>query len=332
MTMMALASLAGTGLGMLDRKQQQKDQIKQQQKLQDMQIKGQKEMGEFNQGLALDMWNKTGAEAQRKQLEKAGLNVGLMYGGSGSGGGTTSTPTGSVSGGSASLPDSVTGMGIQAGLQMALLKAQKENIEADTEKKKADAEKTAGVDTKLAENSIEKLKQDTANAAIQGEIARYQEEMAKVDANIKTNTQWDIQKQIEFATWRTEVETKKAATEGRITEETANEVIKQINTNSIEQSLRIRTQKAGLIKTEADTKLVNETIKKIAADINNMEVGQMQGWAELTYQQREVKVKELLMKYSGIQTLFNTSEAAQMKQWTSIMNDVAAMSNAMRVK
>lgn len=139
--------VVGTGLGLATANWQDKRQLKQSEKLQNIQIKGQKEMGEFNKEQALDMWNKTNAEAQRKHLENAGLNVGLMYGGSGAGGATANAPTGNTSGQQAPSGGNEIGMGIQAGLNAMLQKAQIENIEADTGKKKVETAKTAGADT-----------------------------------------------------------------------------------------------------------------------------------------------------------------------------------------
>ena len=94
------AGAAGGALGIATAGWQDKRQLKQQEKLQELAMKGQKEMSEFNQGLAIDTWEKTNAAAQRKQLEKAGLNVGLMYGGPGGGGRTTAQP-GTVGGATA---------------------------------------------------------------------------------------------------------------------------------------------------------------------------------------------------------------------------------------
>ena len=93
-------------------------------------------------------------------LKEAGLNPALLYGSKGGGGATTGSGGGGVSGqsaGTAIRSGGAEGMGIQ----LQLLEAQKENIKADTELKKADAAKTAGVDTKEAEARIANLTADT---------------------------------------------------------------------------------------------------------------------------------------------------------------------------
>jgi len=89
--------------------------------------------------LQKDMWDYTNYENQRKHMEKAGLNVGLMYG-QGGGGGTTA---GSQSGGSASQAPTpeVMGLALQAQNAMAnteLAKAQTRNINADATAKEMD--------------------------------------------------------------------------------------------------------------------------------------------------------------------------------------------------
>ena len=84
----ATSGLLGMALGRMDANWQDKRQLRQQSRLQQMQIAGQKEMMNYQQQQAYDMWQKTNAPAQAEQLKKAGLNVGLMYGGSGAGGAT----------------------------------------------------------------------------------------------------------------------------------------------------------------------------------------------------------------------------------------------------
>ena len=77
----------------------------------------------------MDIWEKTSYKAQMGQLEKAGLNPGLIYGMGGAGGtlgGSSATAQGAAGTGA---------MDIAGAAQIALLNAQRENIEADTENK-----------------------------------------------------------------------------------------------------------------------------------------------------------------------------------------------------
>lgn len=151
----ALAGLAiGTGTAVLNNALQ----IGQQQSLQNMQIAGQKEMGQFNQRMALDMWDKTNYSAQMAQMEKAGLNAGLMYGNSGGGGATTNVPTGNVSGAQAN-PDVSKGMAM--GLQAEAIASQIEVNKAQTQKLNAET------------------------TEVQSRTPTYQKGMEKTDAEIK---------------------------------------------------------------------------------------------------------------------------------------------------
>jgi hypothetical protein len=108
-------------------------QIKQQQKLNEQQLKGNKEMADYNHNLQMDLWNKTNYEAQVKKMKEAGINPALMYGGTGSGGTTQAIGGQGISGGSAQMSGGLEmqGMGMLPA-QIELIKAQTENVKADT--------------------------------------------------------------------------------------------------------------------------------------------------------------------------------------------------------
>lgn len=144
----AAGGLINTGMGLLLEKHNDRRQLRQQEKLQNLQLKGQMQMTDYNMMKQLQMWKDTSYPAQVEQLKKAGLNPGLVYGMGGGGGTTTGTPSGAPGG--ASAPGGggeIMGMGL---MNLKMLQAQIENIQADTEKKKVESTKTAGVDTELA--------------------------------------------------------------------------------------------------------------------------------------------------------------------------------------
>lgn len=68
-------------------------QLNQNQKLLDQQQKFNQDTSLFNEGVQLDMWNKTNYAAQEAQMEKAGLNPALMWSKGGMSGGTTAANT-----------------------------------------------------------------------------------------------------------------------------------------------------------------------------------------------------------------------------------------------
>ena len=96
----------------------------------------------------LQMWKDTNFGAQRNEMEKAGLSVGLMYG---NGGGSAA----STAGGTATQPSAPKTNPIEVGLQQQALGLQLKQIEAQNKlanaepaKTLAEANKIAGVDTK----------------------------------------------------------------------------------------------------------------------------------------------------------------------------------------
>jgi len=146
-----IGSVVGAGMGMLMAGHEDKRQLKQQQKLQDMQIKGAKEMSEFERGQQMQTWNDTNYGAQKEHMKKANLNPGLMYGTGGGQGGTVGGTTGMMpSGGSAeggsNKMRAVMDMA-QMSANLNLTKAQTENVEADTNKKN-------GIDTDEGQQRI----------------------------------------------------------------------------------------------------------------------------------------------------------------------------------
>jgi hypothetical protein len=135
-------SLIGIGLGGTLSQIGNAQQLEQQQAM--MQQQYQNQMGLNLQGaqIARDNWDYTNYENQRKHMEKAGLNVGLMYGQSGGGGGTLSSGNGG-SAASGNAPQNVMGMALQ-GAQIA---SQTRLNEAQAKKLETETAKIGGVDT-----------------------------------------------------------------------------------------------------------------------------------------------------------------------------------------
>lgn len=181
--------LVNTGMGLLLQGQQDRRQLKQQGKLQALEISGQKQMTDYNYNKQLEMWNATNYAPQMEQLRKAGLNPGLIYGMSGGGAVTTGNQGGNVTGAHAPVGGAEIQTMLGMGIQKELLQAQKENIQADTKKKEVEAAKTAGVDTTKAETEIQNIKQQTENAKIQYELGEIQVGIQSVQEHIAKMTQ-----------------------------------------------------------------------------------------------------------------------------------------------
>lgn len=171
--------LAGGIIGQIGAKKREKRQM-------DLQIKGQKEMAEFNRQQQMKLWHDTNFDAQRKEMEKAGLNVGLMYEGGGAGG-VTQAQAGDVSapqGQSEQLPMQGAGIGMAMGMQLAqidLLKAQAEKTRAEIPNVELTGEST--VEETRAKKFIndlnDSLREIERNARSQKAEADYWEDMER---------------------------------------------------------------------------------------------------------------------------------------------------------
>lgn len=150
-------------------------------KTMDMQLQNQKELNEHQQQMQLDMWDKTNYKAQVDQMKKAGLNVGLMYEGGGTGGSTQSSVGGSAQGMEA--PD-IMGMMLQA----QKLKSEIKVNEASANKLNAEATKTGGVDTEKGYKEIENLSQGIQNQKAQEKLTDLETSLKGVEYDVKNAT------------------------------------------------------------------------------------------------------------------------------------------------
>lgn len=123
----------------------------------------------------LQMWKDTNFRAQRDEMEKAGLSVGLMYGGGGGQAASTAGGDGMQPSGPKMNPVEAALQQQAMGLQLKQIEAQNKLANAETAKTLAEANKIAGVDTegqKLSnkwqeiENRIQLSKEDIAESNI----------------------------------------------------------------------------------------------------------------------------------------------------------------------
>lgn len=187
--MQAASGAIGTGMGLLLERHQDKRQLKQQGKLQALEITGQKEMSDYNYAKQLQMWEDTNFSAQMEQLKKAGLNPGLLYGMGGAGGATTGQPSGNVTGGKAAEQSQIQ-QSLEMGMQLQLLKAQKENIEADTANKKADLPVKGAQVGKIGAETAS-ITQGIENQKAQELLTTAQTKIARLEALFKSETMED---------------------------------------------------------------------------------------------------------------------------------------------
>lgn len=265
---------AGAAMGLILGGINDRRQIRQQQKLQDMQIKGQQAMGAFNYAQQMQMWKDTNYWAQVKEMQRAGVNPALMYGMSGGGGTTTGGAGGSVTGGTAPSGGGEMAAMMGMGIQGAMMRAQIANIEADTKKKEVDAAKTAGVDTEnvktdtaLKAMGIENLAQGIKNQKASERLTKVTGDIAELELLIKDKTKEDAITAIQHSALRIIDEAKSALYQANVDEATWEKKIEMVEVEVAGMYLR-NTQ------TEEQTKLTVEQAKAVAAEV-------IQGWHKL---------------------------------------------------
>lgn len=246
--------------------------------MQQKQFENQQKLNEQGYSLSKRMWDATGYEAQKKQLEKAGLNPGLLYGMGGTGGATTHAGSGgSASAGSSTPSDAGKGMGmlLQQGL---LMKAQKENIEADTEVKKADAENKKGVERTETETRTKDLLQGIENKKAQEALTRAQETLSQINIYEQNRSQDDRMDHIQWGAEKAYQDFITATNEAYIGVNTRDEKIRIIEEEALGAVLNNLFKEKQIEATEAQ-------INKMAEDI-------AQGWQGLDNQEKSIAVQK----------------------------------------
>lgn len=250
--MQAATDVIGTGLGLALEKHNNKRQLEQQGKLQAQQIAGQQQMTDYNAAKQLQMWKDTSYSAQKEQMNKAGINPALMYGMGGGGGQTAAVSAGNVSGGSAPQGGGEIAQMTGMGMQMALLKAQKDNIEADTANKKAQTPNIGA---------------DTTNKGIQGEGMQIDNAIKKISQNVAGQTQEAAIDTIKANTQLALNAVSQAQVKTRVSEETVAAQIQQIRAEAAGAVLKNALTKMQTSKTGSDIQVNDAQISKWANEI-----------------------------------------------------------------
>lgn len=220
-----IGSIINGGLGLLGGLfKKNKNGLKNQQKLMQQAWEYEKEgMGlQYNYGQQaadaeykrnLQMWKDTNYGAQKAEMEKAGLSVGLMYGNGGGQAASTAGGDGMQPNGPKTNPVEVALQQQALGLQLKQIEAQNRLANAEATKTTVEANKIAGVDTEgakldnewkkienriqLSRENIEASNVTAAEANAQKAIAEWNSAViqAEIDADTKTErTQIIIEK------------------------------------------------------------------------------------------------------------------------------------------
>ena len=274
-TQMGQQALGGL-MGMVFQKGQDRRQLKQAGKLQALEIAGQKEMTEYNYGKQMQMWKDTNYSAQMAELEKAGLNPGLIYGMGGGGGQSTNVATGNVSGQHAPTGGGEAIAMANTAAQLGLMRAQKENIEADTVKKKVEATKTAGVDTKEAETRILSLGQGIENARAQQKLTEVQTRIGEVAARVTEATEDSQGEMIRQELSKLESEARTALVDANVSEDTKADKISMVKAQLLGQWAQNALTKMQTAKGASDIRVneqqITTMVMKVAQDWRALEI------------------------------------------------------------
>lgn len=316
------SALAGQGMQMAATSVKNKKQFARTKELMDKQDSMQRSMAMFNNANQLQMWKDTGPQGQMKELQGAGLNAGLIYGMGGAGGQTAAASGGTgPSMGDASMENPGAGlgsMGMMLGQQLALMGAQKENIEADTELKLADATKKSGVDTEVGKTQVQNMLQGIESEKAKQRLTELQGDMQELQNKIVDMTAEDAMDEIRFNAKRVEQETNRLKLSNEITDRTKETVITRAKAelagigimNLLNKQLRAESQqnvsesktkqegiRQGIEESKGRTSLMSEQSRQITHAIR-------QGWDGV---------------YVNMQ---NGNTAAAKQQWDELMNDV----------
>lgn len=266
----------GTGLGLLLENHEDKRQREQQEKLMRIQMQGSKEMTDYNteaqRKKEMQMWLDTNYSAQMEQMKKAGINPGLMYG-EGGGGGTTTGGSGMAGAVSGAMAPSGKGTAAEMALetaQLGLLRAQKENIEANT--KKTESEVPVNTETTEGLRLDNLFKDSTMGKRIQEVTV-------------------DVRKKIE--------DLEIAETNNYINKETAIDQISKIATEAIGAALiNIGQDEKNELTKEERNKVIEDT-KKVKQDVENSLEQLKQGWKGLKIQEGAQAIQRFLAEYQA---------------------------------
>lgn len=168
---------ANTVLGMALARWNDRRQLRQQEKLNELSTAQAKELTEFNRAQQLQMWKDTNFAAQKEQIKAAGLNPGILYGQGGAGGATASVSAQGASNAAAPGGGSEILGAIGMGLQRRLAEAQVRTAEATA--KKAEAE------TGAIGFEIEQIKANTENVKADTALTKMQEENVALENRLK---------------------------------------------------------------------------------------------------------------------------------------------------
>jgi len=266
----SLGSQLSYGLGELTgyNQAQANRQYEQQAKLTELQAEKNKDLFTFtldrNLQAQKELWNYTNYSRQVAELEKAGLNPGLLYA-KGGAGGTTAAATGQANLSGATAANEAERKKIDLentimGIQLSKAGAEIEKIKAEADLSKANAEYLRGAKTKETEQSILNLIADTKNKEALNTGIILDNRLKELQNLVKENTVLEDIKQITYNAEKAYNELNILINNKEISDSTKESIIKtyQLNVENLIKDLLVK---------DSNLKLNESEIQKKAADI-----------------------------------------------------------------
>lgn len=284
----AASGAFGIGVSRLGAKYDRKQQLKTQKAMMDQQMPYEIEMMNQQRMSDMKMWEDTGYEAQIEQMEKAGLNPGLLYGMGGGGGQTTGHGAPGMTAPNAGYVDT-TGMGMQMGMAMARQAAEIENIKATTQKTRTETEAIpVNVDKTKAETKS--ITQGIENQKAAEQLIKIQQNIAQMQFNLAEQSMDDVLKKI-HAESNTAIDNAKIVLNERdISDATKQEKIKIIQTELANKVLEGTLKNAQIFKTGMES-------AELKTKMNTMIQQLMINWDQLSIEQKRAEIQQSLSEF-----------------------------------
>lgn len=276
---------AGTIFGLALQDYNDQRQLSQQQKLQQLQIRGQKEMTDYNMSKQLQMWKDTNYPAQIEQLKEAGLNPALIYGTSGGGATTTGNANGNVSG--AEAPRGGQEIIAEQGMamQLALQKAQIANINADTENKKAENPNIPKAGEKMTAET-QSILQGISNQKAQQILTEAETKLKNIEITFTGDT-LNNRESIINMTLSGMIESVQSLADQRLVDDAT----VKTKISLLRQELANKILDSYLIK--AQTTATDQSVQESMQRVKSMVAKTMQDWDSLSNDNKRVQLQDM---------------------------------------
>lgn len=282
-----IVGAAGSAFGIGERRQDER-QIRQQRALNNEGLKTSKEMLDYQKMKDKQFLDETNWSYQLEQARKAGLSPGFLMG---KGGGTSGT-IGS-SGGSMGVGQAADAASTQnAGINQAMLVAQMENIKANTEKTKVEAENIGGVEKEKTIAETQGLLAGITNNEAKTKLTEVQTRMQEMQNEVYNETMEESIDTIRYGLKKQAQELGILETQGKLDKAQYEDKINLLHGQAVGIYIANAYNKAQTDKTKSDIRVNEQEIKKMAAEIKQKWASVSQGWVGLSQGERQTRVQE----------------------------------------